>query len=90
MKTIKSFTDQELIDELRNRNYVMDIWSINDVDEVIDEVREEQPEAAGDLGLSEYDKLKILKDLYEDNDKQDDFNMIKEKVIEKWNSIEPN
>ncbi len=82
---IKEFTDQELIQELRNRNYALSIWSISDVDQAIDDLKEHEPEEYANLELSEDDKADILTDLFEDNDKSDDNEMITEKVIEKFN-----
>jgi hypothetical protein len=84
-RTMDNLSDQDLINELRNRKYVMDIWSINDVDEIIDDIIEDNPEEYKDLTLPDEVKMEILRDLYEDSDKSSDFEMIREKIEEKYN-----
>ena len=86
MKTIAKFTDDQLIEELRKRKYVISIWSINDVNQVIDDIREDEEEYKN-LYLSDYRKIRVLKYMFEDNDKSDDFEGLRTAIIEAYNEI---
>jgi ArsR family metal-binding transcriptional regulator len=85
MKDIKKFTYHELINELRERKYALSIWSIEDIDMTIEDMKDD--DECKDINLSEEQKYKILVDLFEDNDKSDDFDCIKIKIMEIHSSL---
>lgn len=87
MKNLKKYSDQDLIQELRTRQLAVSIWSIDDVNQAIDDLKEDEEDDFGGCDFSDKEKHKMIIDLFEDNDKSDDFDALRITIVEKWNTI---
>ncbi len=83
---LKKFTDNQLIVELRRRKNVFDVWSLNDINGVISDMKEDDSDYES-MNFTEDQKMEILKSMFEDNDKSDDFAGLRQAIIEKFNEL---